>query len=219
MLAKNYFKSKNYEQAEICFKELVESDIKFADVFHMMGVIMHDKGKFEEAINNYKKALEINPKYTEAAINLSILFNDLGKYNESKDILFNVQQSVTDENSKDRMVKGKLANKSMGEFQEAIDEFKKAAFLRPYFADIRTKLATTYRDMGDIKMAFRELLDVINIKPTYVPARVNLGITYLLVNDYESAKREFKKVIELDPNNPSAKMYFKIIEQKEENKD
>jgi tetratricopeptide (TPR) repeat protein len=227
-LGKNYFKNKTYSEAEICFKELIHQDIKFADIFQMMGVIMHDKGKFDEAISYYEKALEINPQYTEAAINLSILLNDLGKYGKSNKALVNLQESATGENSKDRLVKGKLANmhseladiyRSMGEFQEAIDEYKKAAFLRPNFADIRTRLAMTYRDMGDLKMAFREFLDIINLKPTYVPARINLGVTYLLTNDYERAKKEFTKVIELDPNNPSAKMYFKIIKEKENLKD
>lgn len=227
-LAKNYFQSKEYSRAMICFNELIAEEVKFADVYHMMGVIAHDSGNFEEAIDYYKKALETNPKYTEAAINLSILLNDLGKYSESKDALIDVQHSITDENSRDRLVKGKLANmhseladiyKSMGEYQEAIEEYKKAAFLRPNFADIRTRLAVTYRDMGNIKMAFREFLDIINLKPTYVPARINLGVTYLIMNDYENAKKEFNKVTELDPGNPSADMYFKIIRQKEEKKD
>jgi len=227
-LGKNYFMQKTYSQAEICFLELINQELKFADVFHMMGVIMHDKGDFDEAINYYDKALEINPKYTEAAINLSILLNDLGKYNKSKEALSKLQDEVNDENSKDRLVKGKLANmhseladiyKSMGQYQEAIEEYKKASFLRPNFADIRTKLAVTYRDMGDMKMAFREFLDIVHIKPTYVPARINLGVTYLLTNDYENAKEEFRKVLELDSDNPSAIMYFRIIKEKEESKD
>ncbi len=226
-LGKNYFKTKNYDKAEICFVELINQDVKFADIFQMMGVIKHDNGNFEEAMNFYKVALKINPQYTEAAINLSILYCDLGRYSESKDILVDVQNSVTDENSKDRMVKGKLANmhseladiyKSMGEHQEAIEEYRKASFLRPNFADIRTKLAVTYRDNGDVKMAFREFTDIIRMKPTYVPARINLGVTYLAMNDFENAKKEFNKAMELDPGNPSAKMYFKIISQKEEKK-
>ncbi|MEZ4870905.1 MAG: tetratricopeptide repeat protein [Bdellovibrionales bacterium] len=84
--AKEYFNEGQYRQAEPLLNQIILRNSKNADVFHMLGTIFYDQGKFNKAIRSFKRALEIDPTFTDASVGLSIILNDLGKYDEGQKV-------------------------------------------------------------------------------------------------------------------------------------
>ncbi|MFW5920383.1 MAG: tetratricopeptide repeat protein, partial [Polyangiales bacterium] len=48
-LGREHYEKRDFDKAEHYLKQLVDRDVKFADVYNMLGVIHHDRGRFDEA--------------------------------------------------------------------------------------------------------------------------------------------------------------------------
>lgn len=222
-LGREHYDKREFDKAEHYLRQVLERDeVKFADVYNMMGVIHHDRGRFEEAQGCFEDALSINPNYTEAALNLAVTYNDLGRYDEAKKI-YKAALSRGEESpgQLDPFVKGKIANLhaevgqayvDAGMTADAMHELRKAILLCPTFADLRLRLANLYRQQGDLDAARFELDEALAAKPGYVPAHVALGVVHLALNHKDKALDQWRQAIALDPENKAAAMYLRMAE-------
>jgi tetratricopeptide (TPR) repeat protein len=221
-LGKQYFDQKQYKKAEHYFKKVISLNSGYADVLNMLGVITHIEGKFSEAMDLFKRALKINPNYTEALLNLTVLLNDLGKYTEAKKLYGQLKRGRTAGHKQiEPVLRGKLSNlhsdigeiyRSIGLYDLAIEEYKKALHLNPAYVDIRTKLGQAYRESGQLPVSLKELKEVLKSRPNYSPARIQLGVTLYSMGKISSAKKEWKTVLAKDADNEYAKMYLRLCE-------
>src|SRR5437763_15369445 len=85
-IAREKFKVGQMAVAERLLQQLILLNNKIPEVYHMLGTIYYDQGKFTRAIQTFKRALEIDPGFTDASVGLSIIYNDLGKYEEGKSV-------------------------------------------------------------------------------------------------------------------------------------
>ncbi|MBI5888407.1 MAG: tetratricopeptide repeat protein [Deltaproteobacteria bacterium] len=220
-LGKKAFEEKKYEAARIHLENVLSEKTTFADVYNMLGFIYYLKGKYTESVDYFKQALKINPHYTEAALNLSVAYNELGDIDKAKDVYFDAKKV---ENVGplflDPYVEGKLANmhadigaiySDLGLYAEAADEYKKAATLRPSFADIRTKLGSAYRDMKDFQKAIDEITEAVKLNDKYLPARIQLGLTYYIMGEHDRARQEWQKALGINPDDRVAQMYLSMV--------
>jgi lipopolysaccharide biosynthesis regulator YciM len=95
---------------------------------------------------------------------------------------------------------------------EAVLELERAVALCPGFADLRTKLATLYRDTNQSDRAKEQLEAARDANPNYGQARLLLGVMHLSAGEYEAAIREFDAVLLRDGEHKSALMYRKLAE-------
>lgn len=220
-LGREHYEKREFDKAEHYLKQVLErGETKYADVYNMLGVIHHDRGRFEEAQGAFEESLAINPNYTEAALNLAVTYNDLGRYDEAKKIYRAALARGEDSPGQlDPFVKGKIANLHAEVAQAYIDagmpadamhELRKAVLLCPTFADLRLRLANLYRQQGDLDAARFELDEAISAKPNYVPAHVSLGVVLLALGKPEQALERWTAALDIDPENKAAKMYVRM---------
>ncbi len=222
-LGREHYDKREFDKAEHYLRQVLErDDARFADVYNMMGVIHHDRGRFEEAQGCFEEALAINPNYTEAALNLAVTYNDLGRYDEAKKI-YKAALSRGEEapGQLDPFVKGKIANLhaevaqayvDAGMLPEAMHELRKAILLCPTFSDLRLRLANLYRQQGDLDAARFELEEAVDARPGFVPAHVALGVVLLALGDKDRALERWRAALEIDPENKAAAMYVRMTE-------
>lgn len=220
-LGREHYEKREFDKAEHYLKQVLDrGDKGFADVYNMLGVIHHDRGRFDEAQASFEEALQINPNYTEAALNLAVTYNDLGRYDEAKRIYTAaLSRGEGTPGQLDPFVKGKIANLhaevaqayvDAGMPQDAMHELRKAILLCPTFADLRLKLSNLYRQAGDLDAAKFELDEAIAARPRYLPAHVALGVTLLSLGDSKGAIAAWEKALEIDPDHKAAQMYLRM---------
>ena len=220
LLGREHYQKREYERAEHLLRQVADRADKFADVHHMLGVIVHSRGDFVEADRHFERAVEINPNYTEAQLNLMVTYNDLGKYDEAR-VLYSQMRSRGQEKGRelDPFAKGKIANmhaelsqayQDVGMTVDAIRELEKATVLCPTFADLLTRLGVMYRDSGDTTRAREKFEAAKAANPKYVQARLMLGVLLLTAGENEAAVTEFDTVVTQDPENKSAQTYLRI---------
>ncbi len=221
-IGKRAFNEDDFDRAEECIGTVLQHGQRFADLLNIMGIIYHDRGDFNRAIDSFKEALVINPQYVEPRLNLAVLYNDLGDYAAARKLL--THKGVKGSQTKfkdDPILDGKLANqhammgdmyRRLGRFDEAITEYRKALSLGSGFADIRTRLGTALREAGNTKEALKELRRACKDKPNFLEARIQLGVTLFATGRHSDARKEWEAVLKKDKDDPKARMYLLMVQ-------
>ncbi|HVT05821.1 MAG TPA: tetratricopeptide repeat protein [Polyangia bacterium] len=213
-----HYAAGEHPEALACLTEALREGAAYADVFQMVGVMVHQQGRLTDAEEMFRQALRLNPSYTEAALNLVVTLNDLGKYAEAQSIYAQVMQAVKHAPRElDPFVRGKIANmhaelgatyRAVGAHEDAVREYRRALALCPTFGDVRTALAKTLQEAGDLPAAIRELEAVKTEQPGFVPALLHLGLAYQAAGRTPDAVQQWRDVLQVDPANRTAKMYL-----------
>jgi tetratricopeptide (TPR) repeat protein len=223
-LGKEAFEHKDYDKAEKYLTRVVEVGHEFADVHNMLGIIFHQQGKFEKAVQSFEHALKINPNYTDASMNLAVIYNDMGRLDEAKHVYTDAKaraQTKATPTGLDPFSLGKLSNlhkdiadiySSVGMYDEAIEEYATALKINPDFVDIRTKLGIALRDSGRYDDALGHLTRVTSERPDYLPGHLALALCYFRMGKNKEAKDVWNEVMKSDPKNKIASFYLKMIE-------
>lgn len=229
--AKECFHRKEFKNAEILLKEIIEGeigaeasvDIK-ADALFWAGNIFHLKGQIGKAIKAMETCLKVKPEHTDASISLSVMLNDIGQYDRAKSVFHRADARVKTESARSGTVKDQHINKTFSQkhyelaemyfsyqrFDESIFEYTKASQLNPENLEARLKLAKAYSKKGFIEKAISELQKLKNEHPNYLDGRVALGVIYYGKGKVLEAQAEWHKVISVDPKNKKAKMYLSL---------
>ncbi len=221
--AEDFFKEGNYQQAETILNQLILKNKKTPLVFHMLGTIYYDRGKFNKAIRAFKRALEIDPAFTDSSVGLSIILNDLGKYDEGKKVFQEAQAML---NSKDKneddYINEKIALKhdELGElyssykrYKEAMEQYLKALLLSKRKAELNLKVVKCLRRLGESDKAVFRLKNLIKKYPDFVTARLTLGEILYDQKQTAEATYELEKVLKIEPNNQVAKNLLNDLKQ------
>lgn len=219
-LGREHYGMREYDKAEPYLMKVIDSGVRFADIYNMMGVIHHDRGRLESARDDFKRAVELNAGYTEAALNLAVTYNDLGQYELAQQVYrAAIHRDTRGQQDIDPFAKGKIANLhadlaaayvEVGMPNEAIMEYRNAIRLCPHFADLRVKLAELYRQLGDLVAARYELDEAVRARPDFGPARVALGVLMLVSGQRADAMRVWGEALQRDPQNKAAEMYLRM---------
>ncbi len=223
--AREHFREGNYRVSESLLQQLVLSDGKNSEVFHMLATIYYDQGKFNKAIRTFRRALEIDPTFTDASVGLSIILNDLGRYEEGKKVFLDAQEALSRKTiAVDSYAHEKLALKhdELGElyFQykrigEALEQYQRALALSTRKPELKMKIVECYSrraEDDDIARAISELKSLTAEYPTFVPARLKLGLLYYNTRQVVAAVEQWESVLLRDPQHPVALKYLQMVQ-------
>lgn len=221
ILGREHFERREYDRAEHVLRQVLEKTDRYADVYNMLAVILHERGDFLAAEQHFERAIAINPNYTEALLNLAVTYNDLGKYEAARQVYARIRRDDGQTGLADPFVRGKIANMHADLSQayadagckpEAIDQLKRAVELCPTFADLQTRLGSLYRDNDNFALARQHYEAARDANLGYTPARVLLGVTLLSLGEIDQAIAEWREVLAMDPGNRNAQMYLRMVE-------
>src|SRR3954464_15602598 len=94
VLGREHFDRREYERAEHVLRQVLDHTDRYADVYNMLAVILHERGDFVAAQRFFERAVELNPNYTEALLNLSVTYNDLGKYEAARQVYGRIKRAA-----------------------------------------------------------------------------------------------------------------------------
>lgn len=220
--AKEYFMANEYKSAEPLLNQLVLRNSKNPEVFHMLGTIFYEYGKFNKAIRSFKRALELDPTFTDASVGLSIILNDLGRYEEGKQVFDDAKKILDRRNSKeDPYINEKLALKhdELGEmyfryfrYDEALEQYYKALTLSEDKPKYTFKVVECYIKRDETNKAIKLLKELIAAYPALIAARLRLGQLYFDLKQMTYAVEQWENILERQPTNPQALRYIKAAQ-------
>jgi len=217
------FQNREFSKAETLIKQQLEKKPDCADSHYLLGVSNYLQGNIGQSIENLNRAISIDPKHTRAAICLSILLNDIGKYEEAKKIYEKANQSLfSQQSSPDAETNKKFSIKHLEladlyfryrRYDEAIEEYRKAASLDPTTTEIRIRLAKAYAKKGFVSRAIQELQQLKSEKPSDVHIRIQLGLLHYSQENVLDAELEWEAAADIAPNNREILTYLDLAKE------
>lgn len=221
--ARDHFREGNYRIAEPLLQQLLMSNQKNPEVFHMMATIFYDQGKFNKAIKTFRRALDVDPTFTDASVGLSIILNDLGRYEEGKKVFTDAQKALARKSTEsDPYIQEKLASKhdELGElyfqykrYAEALEQYQRALQLSTRKAELKMKVVECFIKQDDNAQALRELKALVQEYPQFIPARLKLGLMYFSSRKMIEAVEQWESVLLRDPEHPLAVKYLQMAQE------
>ena len=222
--AKSFFKENIYTRAEPILHQLAlsgqGSPSEQAEVWHMIAVILYDRGRFTKAIKTFRRALEIDPTFTDASVGLSIILNDLGRYEEGRKVFQDAQAALNRKSfDQDSMLKERLAAKhhelgdmylSHNRWDDAIDQYKQALAILPQKVELRLKVVDALAGKGELGQAFKEIRQIVQEQPTNHSARLKFGFMLYQSKRVADAIDQWETILLRDPDHPQAKEYMRM---------
>ena len=111
---------------------------------------------FSKAIECYEKTIALNPENTDAKINLAACYVE-GSSNPMKGIGLLKEVEKTDSNNVNLQLNFAFFSEKSGQWNKAIERFKKVLKIQPDFIEAYLHLADAYKEMGDKKLALENL--------------------------------------------------------------
>ena len=188
--AVNIYQSGNLLKAEKIVKNLIKTNSRVAFLQNLLGLILSDQNKFEEAMRSYQTGIKIDPRFSEIYNNMGMLVfksENINKYNLAeeyykKSILLNDKKPEPYNNL------GNLYN-SVDDYDKAILNYKKAIDVNANFFYAHHNLAQVYIAVGNIENARKHLNESIRLNKDFFYAHRSLSrITKYNTNNEHLAK-------------------------------
>jgi len=212
--AREYFRENKYAHAEPILNQLILKNAKSPEVFHMLGTIYYDQGKFNKAIRAFRRALELEPTFTDASVGLSIILNDIGKYEEGRKVFDEARDLLARQSAHDDPYineKFSIKHDELGEmyfhhtrYKEALDQYYKALALSSRKPELTMKIAEGHLRLQDRERALKELRGLIKDYPGFLSARVRLGKILYEGGDVTGAIEQWEAATQRDPHHTEA---------------
>ena len=163
------------------------------DALHLLGVIAHDSGRQEEALDHVTRALRLKPEFAEAHYNLGIILRTAGRLEEA---MASFQEAIRLQPDSAK------AHNNLGEtltvlpnqerLTEAVSSYHQALRLKPDFAEAHNNLGMALHNQGRLKEALISYEQAIGCNSDYADAHMNRAMCWLLLGEFEKGWAEFE---------------------------
>ena len=185
-------------EAESIYQQILQADPNQPVALHLLGVIAHQVGKHNTAVDLITKALAIKPDFAEAHNNLGNTFNELGRLDEAMASFHNalaIKPDYVDAHNN-------LGNtfQELGRLDEAMASYLKALSLKPDYPEAHNNLGSAFNELGRLDEATTSYLKALSLKPDYDEAHNNLGIALHNQGKLEEAVASYDKALAIKPD-------------------
>ena len=166
-------------------------------VHNSLGVVLYERGKFDEAVMHYTEALRLRTGI-EVAIhyNLANALAELGKFDEA---IINYTESIRLEpNQADTHNALGLALYNTGRLDEAVKYYEKAIELKPNFITAHGRLGLALAKQGKIDEAIEQFRIVLINRPDDVEMHCNLGILLEQQGKIAEAIEQYRRALQIN---------------------
>ncbi len=164
----------------------------------MMGVLAHQAGRNQAAVDLIRQAIAHDPSDADAYGNLGSALVALGECDHA--IISCAHAIKLRPNHVDATYNLGVALKCRGRREEAVTVFRQVLRLRPDHVQARVHLGNILKDQGHLDGAIAEYQLVLVMRPNYADALCNLGNALMEKKQLDLAITAYKQAIALNPN-------------------
>lgn len=185
--------------AEVICQQLVRACPKYANGFHLLGLIKQRLQQFDEGVVIIKRAIELDPENPDNYNNIALCYANLGEYDLAKQ---NLDKAIFLKNNYLYYNNLALQYRQTREYERAIELFEKAILINGNKdPQLWNNLGGIYGELKDLDKALECFNKAFELDHDFSAAHVDLAFTYHLMGDwvngfdeYEWRVRHFKQL-------------------------
>jgi predicted TPR repeat methyltransferase len=193
-----HHQARRLPQAQAIYQQILQVAPNHPDALHFSGLIAHQTGKNEIAIEFIRKALSLGPDYTDAHYNLGIVLQEQGELDEA---IASYRRAVTlDPYYADAHNNLGNALKDQGKLDEAVASYRRALALNPGYADTHNNLGNIFQEQDKLDEAVASYRRALMLNPDYADAHNNLGNVLHEQGKLDEAVASYRRALTLKPD-------------------
>ncbi len=188
----------NLDQASNLYHEVLEADPQNPDALHLLGVLSHQGGNHETAVDYISQAIAINDSAATYHSNLGTSYRELGK---TDDAIASFRTAIQHDSSfAGAHYNLGISLAALGQIDDAIASFEDALRVDPNFTDAHNNLGRMYAIQHRYAEAITQFQQVLEVAPDVAEIHYNLGNAQHGNGEWTQAIASYEKAIELSPH-------------------
>jgi tetratricopeptide (TPR) repeat protein/SAM-dependent methyltransferase len=185
-------------EAEGCYRRILTIDQNHIDSLHLLGVIAHQVGRSDMAVDLIRKAIALNDQIPAFHSNIGLVFDALGR---TENAVVHYRRAIT---LKPNYVEAHnnlgAALHTQSKLEEAVAEYQRALALKPDFAEAHNNLGNALKEQGKLDEAVAQYQRALAVKPSFAEAHNNLGNALKKQGKLDEAVARYQRALALKPN-------------------
>jgi Flp pilus assembly protein TadD len=201
-LAREHQLAGRFADAEALYRAVLERWPNHADALHLMGLLAHQTGKHDRAVELIRQAIEARPLRAGYHHNLGIILRTLGRTEEATR---SFRRAIALEpGAADALSELGTCLMELDRIGEAEAAFRRAISLKPDWADAHNRLAGLLGATGRHNEAVEAAHRAIALNPEASESHNNLGASLISLGRYDDAQTAIETALRLDTKRPEA---------------
>jgi tetratricopeptide (TPR) repeat protein len=184
-------------EAERLYRQVLDLDPHHADSLHLLGVLAHQVGRDDVAVELISKAIARDKRPAAFHSNLGTALQALGRLEEAR-ACYERALVIKPDMAEAQMNLGAVFE-AQGKHQEAEASFRRALKLRPNMAEAHVNLGNILQVQGKLEEAEASLARAVALKPDFAEACFNHANTLQALGRLEEAVASYQRAVELRP--------------------
>jgi predicted O-linked N-acetylglucosamine transferase (SPINDLY family) len=184
--------------AERLYRRILAVDPDHADSLHLLGLIAHQTGHSDQALELIGRAIELNAADPELHNDIGGIYHSRGRFDLAvehcrKAMALDPRSAATGLNLA-------RALQAQGELAEAIAQYRRVLQARPDMAEAHYGLAVALQDLGNIDQAIGQYRRALVLRPDHSEAHINLGISLAAKGLCDAAIVHYRQALAIEPD-------------------
>ena len=184
-------------QAEAIYRQILQVVPNHPDALHLLGLIAHQAGKSEIAVELISKAIGVSAS-SQMFFNLGIALRAQGKLDAAIDC-YRKALVLKPDYAEAHSNLG-VALQEQGKLEDAVDSCRRALSLKPDFANAHYNLGLALQDQGKLDEAVESYRKALALKPDYAEAHGNLGVALQGQGKLDEAIEQYHRALLFKPD-------------------
>jgi predicted O-linked N-acetylglucosamine transferase (SPINDLY family) len=196
--AMQYHRGGRLSEAESLYRQILQADSNHADALHMLGVLAHQTGRQQLAVEMIGRAIAQNGQVPAFHNNLGNAYAAAGKWQDAETSYGRALDRKRDYAEAHYNLGGAL--RAQGKLDEAVASYRQALIVRPNHAESYLNLSNALQALGKLEEAAEACQRAISLKPELAAAHNNLGNILAAQNRFEAAVTAYSRALGLRPD-------------------
>jgi protein O-GlcNAc transferase len=197
-----YYQSGDPKGAEAICRKIVSVQPDDPNALNLLGLIAHQLGENEMAINLMSRAIRNDPENPFLYNNLGAVFHDSGKFPEA---ISSYKKAIhIKPDCADAYNNMGLVFQEQGKVDEAISCYQEALQLRTHYPEANYNLGNALKESGKLAEAIQCYQKAVALRPDYPEACNNMGNAFNDQGKFDEAVACLKRAVTLRPDFPEA---------------
>ena len=186
------------QEAEALYRQILQVQPNHPDTLHLLGVLAHQVGKHQVAVDYITRAIALNPAAAEYHSSVGEAYRALARLNEAE---ASYKQALALKPAYAEVCNNLgIVLQEQGKLQEAEVYYKKAVAISLSYADAYNNLGVALKKQGKLKEAVAQYRQALALQPTSAQACNNLGNALKDLGKLDEAIECFGQALTLKPD-------------------
>jgi len=185
-------------EAEPLYRKILELDPLHSDSLHLLGVLAHQVGRDDVAIELIGKAIAVDNRQAAYHSNLGTALQAAGKMQEAA-VSYRNALMLKPDMAEAHLNLGAVLQ-ALGKSGAAEARFRQAIAIKPNLAEAYVNLGNILLEQGKLDEAAASQQKALAFRPGFAEAHFNLGNAHRAQGNHAQAVADYERALELNPN-------------------